>query len=799
MSILAIYFQMRSGVWFLGMMFLFYTVYSANEQNLDRIFQDDKNTVIDKGTVKQLKDTAFKLKRSMQYIQKGVADLKLKKGKFILKKLPMLGLVFDSLDLVFGIIQTFKGDTESPLMKKIRTSFNEINQKLDTITSDLKETGTLIKLATQRAAYIRAENKILTAYKSARLYAKELQQVACTEKTDCTRKKLLIAERFLPRFDVENESDMILRGALSSGAFGQSLLVLTKEITHCDIQKMESTASLIAGLVTKGYIVAMLYKHSTNQSFDKEQYKTEFQRRLISLDRKKNVLTKGCHDNIDRYIRSDVKMKARTYFLQHSIPTANKMLLEFLQRKYFWTRFYVIAVSKPKQKACENIKPVLLTTNRLIQELFTSVMHNDSEIYTFVFIGSYTDAKINIYQKQIFHSAIAEREKVQRMGPWLKLFSPGAVYDIGFYILNPKAVLISRLCQNIVVSYTTGDGTVDLNFGREFKGHKNVTELMYDTGHIVSALALMPTSDDEVRKCSADCGPNGECSFLPYSKQMTCYCSDMFYGDNCESNIMKRTTKAAYSKLLAATSLHIPTRTDLKTELEVAGNRLKSSVGTADARIRMVTGRISRMTADMLGEINTHQEWQGLVTQYSEVLQDIKYYQHVLVNNNSSDTSTGRDEFLKMELESLAKQIMNPDKLEKYLQMVNYLFVGRDSTPLVNHRSLVFVEMERYKADMCSESYKQMLDHAYELLVSLQMQGYMSWLKAHDLLNLDSSHISRDYENLVRRQKKFLDRHTCKVAIPHLANMENCSGGYYIYNGMKNKVTCKNTYYLSGK
>ena len=355
-----------------------------------------------------------------------------------------------------------------------------------------------------------------------------------------------------------------------------------------------------------------------------------------------------------------------------------------------------------------------------------------------------------------------------------------------------------RACQNIVVSSSTTDGKLQQQSAGEYNAHDDdVTDLMYDSGTVMAVLALMSSPDDQVRRCSRDCGVNGECYFLPYSKQMTCYCSDEFYGDNCESNIVKRKTIAAYNKLLATTALHIPTRTDLKEQLEVAQRRLKSNVEAADARMQMFSGQISRTTSNMVGEISTRQEWQGLVTQYSEILQDIKYYHYVLGNDDSSDF--GHGEFSRVELESLAKQIINPDKLEKYLQMLNYLFVGRDGTPIVSHRSLIFEEMERHKGHACSTRYKQMLDHAYELLVSLQVQGYETWLKAHDVLNKDPSHMSIDYENIVRKQKNFLDRYTCKVAIPHSANMGSCLGGYYIYNGMKNNVSCKHTYYLSSK
>ena len=400
------------------MTLFFHTVFTSKEEVSNDIYQDESEVLNDK-TVKKLKDTAFKLKRSIQYLKvdKLISELgdKAKRYRFILEKIPVLGMVLDSLDLVFGIMQTFPA-AESPLMKKIRTSFNEINKKLDTITSDLKDTENLIKLATRRAAYIKAENKILTAYKNSMDYANELQQVNCKGKSDCTKRKSLIAERYLPRFDVENDVNMILRGAISNSVFGESLLVMTKEITHCDIKKIQSTASLIAGLVTKGYVVMMLHKYLRNPSFDKEQYKAEFQHQLVLLNRKKDSLSRTCYENIDRYIRSDLRTRGRKYFLQNNVQTANKLLSEYLQGKYFWIRLYVITISQPKDKVCESAKPNLLTSHRLMQDL--SVIDDDKKIYTFLFFGSFTDANIAPYERELLKTAIVQKELKDTITWW---------------------------------------------------------------------------------------------------------------------------------------------------------------------------------------------------------------------------------------------------------------------------------------------------------------------------------------------------------------------------------------------
>ena len=200
----------------------------------------------------------------------------------------------------------------------------------------------------------------------------------------------------------------------------------------------------------------------------------------------------------------------------------------------------------------------------------------------------------------------------------------------------------------------------------------------------------------------------------------------------------------------------------------------------------------------MVDSVSNRQQMQGLVIQYAGVIQDLQYYYHVMFENGTPDISIKTDQFLRKERIAFAQFLANPDQLEKNLQMVNYLFVGRRDTPLVNHKSLIFEEMENNKADVCSDKYKLTLNHVYESLSSIQLQGFTAYIQAFHTLGIDSSILVRENEAKLVGQRKYLDAATCDIAIPHSKGLENCQGGYYVYSGMKIDVVCRDTFHLQG-
>ena len=242
----------------------------------------------------------------------------------------------------------------------------------------------------------------------------------------------------------------------------------------------------------------------------------------------------------------------------------------------------------------------------------------------------------------------------------------------------------------------------------------------------------------------------------------------------------------------------MPINADLKAELHQVENCFRSQFQTVTERNNVLGKRIGEITTHMVENIHNHRQRQGLVIQYADVIQDLNYYYHVMLEYETSQINVDSDPFLRKERLLFAKMISNPDKLRKHLQMVNYLFIGRHDTPLVNHRSLIFQEMENNKQHVCSDRYKSALDHAYGSLASLQLQGYSTYIRAFNVLGVDSATLVRENEAKIINQKKYLEAATCNIMIPNSKSLENCIGGYYVYSGMKINVVCKDTFYMTG-
>ena len=628
---------------------------------------------------------------------------------------------------------------------------------------------------------------------------------------------MLIPQRYLPRFNVKKEVDLILEGATKNGVFGESLLTLTKESSKCDITKIELTASIIAGLATKGKIAAMQYESLTDPTFDMIAFEADFAAKLLALEKKKEETVKECYDNIDRFIQSDVNYLSRRNYKQFDSKTANRYISEFLQRKYFWIPFYVISLTA--DEICIKSKQRFWAKDEVICDLM--YINKEKRVFSYVLIGHSTSKDTSyakIHPVHFFNQDDAHRQTRSNMKYEHRVTASGPTYIQSLTgVCTPgkmwvqtlsKALLYIAPCYKGIVSYPSKSGTMqirdvkEINFNNDgLVNHLGKVKMYYGWLYGIERppMRVIGLNKDRnfQKKCSLDCKSNGECNFLPHSTNMFCLCNSNFYGTNCELSIEQEIYSNDLNKLLKVNIRLNPTNSALKTELQKLENSFNSQLKTSSERSKALNNKIGGITTNLVDSIKKGQQWQGLVIQYADVIQDLHYYYHVMLEYDKSDVKIESDPFLKEEKLSFAKFLVNPDKLEKNLQMVNYLFLGRYDTPLVNHRSLMFEEMENYKADVCSDKYKVALNHAYDSLSSLQLQGYTTYLQAFRALGVDSSTIVRENDAKVIRQKKYLDDVTCNIDIPH-SNLENCKGGYYVYSGMKIDVVCKDSFHLKG-
>ena len=790
------------------------SVRRPSASSMQKIHGDGNSMLESNDVVSKIASTADSLGRSLEYLIIAGVD----KRKFLraLKFIPQASAAFSAIGFALKIYLAFSGgNSESPLMTLMKKGFDEINNKLDAITSDLEDNRRLITLSAQRAAYIDAENKILSAHQNVRKYIREVTQLKCNNKANCIKRQLLIAQGYLPRLNVEKEVDSILRGVTTDGVFGTSMLSLAKESSKCNINKIKYIASTFAGLASKGKIAIMLYEFLTYSSFDVVSFETEFARKLLSLERARDLVSKQCYDTIDRYIRSDVKYLSKKHYEQYERKQANIFISEFLRKKYFWIRFYVVSFTPtfnapsmknsskffdrfPAENAsdiyfkeqCMKMIPHLFAKKTVINDL--TYIGKNKKVFSYVLIGDKREESDRVYKDSLKKFMEGRTQKSYWTGnnDWIDR-SERNIHEL---FASYDAILLLLPCYEGEVSYGTNTRTIKIVDAEkiESESKKSLLYISYHGG--MRALALR--QNEYTLECSLVCNFRGSCNFLPHSKGMYCICDDGFYGRDCKSSIGNKKLTNEINNLFKSTRLIIPTFSDLKSELEKTESLIRLKFESSNERITMLSGRINRVTTSIVNEINRYQQWQGLVLQYSEVIQDLKYYENVFTEYEKADVDS--NSFLQQERLSFATSLVNPDKLEKCLQMVNYLFVGRHDTPLINHKSLIFEEMDKNKADMCSETYKSSLDHAYSLLVTLQMQGYMSYIRAFQLLGMKSSNLLKEYEVTLRSQNKFLDDHTCNIVIPHSKNLENCQGGYYAYSGMEVNVVCQDTFFLKG-
>ena len=768
--------------------------------------------VISEKTYNKIAQTFTKLTGAMWYLKQAGVHTKPVIG--VLKFLPQVSAITKGAALAMLLFRIYSGTGETPMMKKIKTSFLDVNKRLDEVTSDLKNNRNLIRLAASRQAYINAENKILSAHKNVRKYYEEITNLKCKNKLECDAIRLLIPQKYLASFNVKKEVDLILKGATTNGVFGDSLLTLTKESSKCDIKKIEVTASIITGLATKGQIAAMLYESLTDSSFDIIPFEVDFAAKLLALEKKKDKLAKQCYDNIDRYLRSDVNYLSRKNYKQFDIKTANRLISEFLEQKYFWIPFYVMSLAGDKD--CGKSKRRFWASNKLVYDM--RYVSEDYKVLSYVFIG-HSNSLGKWYHgptdpTYLFNTWDSITDPTYAFNTWDSTTDPTYTFSNLFSTWGSSVKSLNSFllhvdpCYKGIVRYKTETGNMQIRDVSRITAYNDGlvnavgrTRFYYGwlSGYrkpLMRVIAL--DHDNTLRVCSLDCSSHGDCHFLPHTRKMYCVCTNAFYGTNCELSIETQKMSNDLNKLLKINIQRISTNSDLKAELKQLENNFRSNFQTSTEITSVFSKRIGQITTNMVDSISNSQQMQGLVIQYAGVIQDLQYYYHVMFENDTSDNSIKNDQFLREERMTFAQFLANPDKLEKNLQMVNYLFVGRRDTPLVNHKSLIFEEMENNKADICSDKYKLTLDHVYESLSAIQLQGFTAYIQAFHTLGIDSSTLVRDNEAKLIGQKKYLDATTCNIAIPHSKGLENCKGGYYVYSGMEIDVVCRDTFHLQG-
>ena len=200
-------------------------------------------------------------------------------------------------------------------------------------------------------------------------------------------------------------------------------------------------------------------------------------------------------------------------------------------------------------------------------------------------------------------------------------------------------------------------------------------------------------------------------------------------------------------------------------------------------------------------------DWVKLLIKYLDSIQKLDYVYSIssqkmyklpempLGNKTTARQSVG---FSLVEEKEIARVLLGPFGIQKWLYDLNYLIVGRNDSELHYHKPVIYMVMDKYKDRACSEEYKQDIARTYRQLLLLQFQGFTLWGSAYSYVDDNSSVIAERYKVILEKQEMFFQTETCCSAIPNSVNFENCTGGYYIHKQQDVSVKCKKGYYSKG-
>ena len=693
---------------------------------------------------------------------------------------------FGAAGALLSVIMAFIPGGDSAEIALMKKEFAKLSQKIDTVARSLEETKDLIKLETQKAAYLKYEQNIHYGYQRMQQCLGELENVACSSLMECKREKMLIAESYIKDMDVRKSMDTIFRGVTSQSTFGYPLLSLLKEQSKCNITKLNLFTNKITALITKGLMVSILHDLLTKHNYDYTDDAVSSGDIFNTLEKKRQEIQDSCFANFDYWLGRTVK-DAYTLF-SSDIRSSNKDLLIHLKGKYPWIIWHVFTYSGEKE-------PVAGPLGSARRQLTSS--SKSLNVHSFVMPAINTDVEESDIKTYKWVSMLQRNE--------------GAMNDVSkLERLIDNEIELKGQVQSF--AFLPVNTVLSGYFKDEIKQQASPFNIFvnkpFPNKDIMVAVSFTPI--DYPPKCSAGvCSNNGECFVFPYSTKIGCKCTKDFSGNTCETREENLKLKLAVNFLVHNT-MKLPTFASIQHAIEDTQLYLKTSSENIQESIRKLGAMIDKQFKNMGEFISRKFDWFEVLMKYKDSIDNL-YYFHKISNQkvynfeknnvNVSELTTktnDKDRFSMLEDKDIARYLLSPVGIQKWLYHINFLIVGRNDSQFNSHKPLIFMAMDKYKDSFCFEDYKERISRSYRQLMLLQLRGFMLWSNAYSSDNRDPSAIVYRYSQVLHDQQRFLEESTCQIRIPNTKTLQNCTGGYYIHRSLDVSVSCNEGYFLKG-
>ena len=707
----------------------------------------------------------------------------------IASKTAKIAGAFGVFGALFSIVMAFIPGSESPELTLMKSEFGKLSEKVDTISRSLDDTKGLIKLDTQRAAYIEYENTIHHGFSQSNECLNKVQNATCSGQKECKRKKVLIAEGYIQSMKVQKSLEAIWRGVTSSSTFGSSLLDLLKDESKCNVPKIDLFANKVTALITKGMSVSIFHDLLTKTDYNILDSTVVGDRMLRTLESRRQAIQQSCFANIGYWMPLDIRNSKDLF--SSDIHETNTKLLQILKTKYPWIYWNVLTYKGETE-------PVTGPSNSPGRLLFSS----SKSVNVHSFVIPTNKAKVENLQDKI-----AQWKNIIQIvdTDWQK-----SAQNI------ENRVKIDLTLKNQIQSFAIlpGDQAVLGHYGDEMKqqtlGVVNVTTTNVFANKPKSGFFMVVSFIQTAYPptCSNTCSGKGQCFVYPYSMKTGCRCNSGHSGEKCESSGMGLRLKTVINAIVENT-MKLPTFATIQHSIEDTQLYLKTSTENIQKSITELGEKIEKQFKSLGEFVSKKFDWFAVLLEYKDAIENLNYFHsissekisHLLPDENlSTSTSVGNhSRFAMNEEKDIARFLLSPTGIQKWLYQLNYLIVGRQNTHFNSHKPLLFMVMDKFKDRICHQDYKDEVTRTYRQLMLLQLQGYMLWSNAYSIMNRDSSVIADKYNKVLKRQRSFLQNTTCHAAISNSTNYKNCTGGYYLYKSQTHNVVCNDGYFPKGR
>ena len=257
--------------------------------------------------------------------------------------------VFGVLGAMFSIAMAFTTESgkDSSELVYMKSEFAKLSESVDTIARSLDNTKDLIKNEVQKAAYKTHEQDIHFGFSQLTKCLEKLGNVTCSDVNDCKRRKTVLVESYVAAMNVRKNTDAVFGGTVSDSVFGESLLVLLKRESKCDIPKINRLTNKVVSLVTKGITVSIFYDMLKKVDYNVLDDIVNAEKMLRSLENKRQAIQDSCFKKIDYWIQNDME-DARDLF-SSDIQSTNTKVLKKMRYKYPWIEWHVFTCDGEKE------------------------------------------------------------------------------------------------------------------------------------------------------------------------------------------------------------------------------------------------------------------------------------------------------------------------------------------------------------------------------------------------------------------------------------------------------------------